>query len=375
MGPSVEEIGGFASNRIMTTLQERYQAAVFSRDLWKEMGRLGLLGMTVAEEYGGSGGSGRELAVSLAEFARTGCDLGLTLSWITHLALCVKSIESFGTEEQKKRYSPRLVSGEWVGAAAVSEPDTGAHPGRMQTTAREAGVGFSIDGRKMFITDGPEADLLVVMTVTGEDSQGGKELTAFLVESSAPGFEEKQMDLNFLATSPHAEITFKGVEVGHDAMLGRRGDGHSAYSKAAFARERSLVLAAFPGLFTAAADAARERFVKKKGGFDIKGQVAYDWMHHLSALEAYRRLSEQLVDEALDHPQRWKNSIDLLIYLGISYARWSTWIAEFAKAQKLAPCFPLDIMLRDMKLITVGEGLLLKQGLKRYIADAGEQVF
>ncbi len=125
---------------------------------------------------------------SLGEFTRAGCDLGLTLSWITHLALCVKSIESFGTEEQKKKYIPRLVSGEWVGAAAVSEPDTGAHPAGMQTTAAETADGFRIDGTKLYITDGPVADLLVVMTVTGEDSQGHKELTAFLVESSAPGF-------------------------------------------------------------------------------------------------------------------------------------------------------------------------------------------
>ncbi len=156
-------------------------------------------------------------------------------------------------------------------------------------------------------------------------------------------------------------------------VAGAKVTAHTAKPRSA--RERSLVVAAFPGLFDAAAGAARERFVEKKGSFDLKGRSAYDWVHHLSALEAYRRLlSERLVDDALNHPQRWRGSIDLLIYLGISYAKWSSWIAEFADAQKLAPYFPLDIMLRDMKLVMVGEGLLLKQGLKRYVSDtdAGE---
>lgn len=368
MAISVKEISSFASNTVFQTLGGRYEACAFSREIWQEMGALGLLGITVAEEYGGSGGTALEFATSLREFTRAGCDLGLTLSWITHLALCVKSIESFGTDGQKEKYIPRLVTGEWVGAAAVSEPDTGAHPGGMQTTATEAGTGFTLTGTKLYITDGPVADLLVVMAVTGEDAQGHKELTAFLLESSAPGFQAERMDLNFLATSPHGEITFDGVELGPDAMLGRRGEGHSTYSKAAFARERSLIVAAFPGLFDAAAHAARERLVAMKGTFDLKGQAAYEWVHHLSALEAYRRLSESLVDEALNNPQRWRDSIDLLIYLGISYARWSSWIADFAEGQKLGPSFPLDIMLSDMKLVTVGEGLLLKQGLKRFIA-------
>jgi alkylation response protein AidB-like acyl-CoA dehydrogenase len=373
MDALVDERTVFATEQVLPTLRERYEAGEFRRDLWREMGALGLLGMTVAEEYGGSGGTARELAILLREFTRSGCDLGLTLSWITHLALCLKSIESFGTEQQKKKYIPRLVSGEWVGAAAVSEPDTGAHPAGIRTTAVETRAGYRIDGSKLYITDGPVADILVVVTATGEDQKGQKELTAFLVESSAPGFQAKRMELNFLATSPHAEITFEGVEVGTDAMLGNRGDGHSAYSKAAFARERSFVVAAFPGLFAAAAGKARERFIEKVGSFDLKGTAAYDWVHHLSALEAYQRLTEQLVDDALNNPQRWRSSIDLLIYLGISYAKWSSWISEFGDTQKLLPSFPLDIILRDMKLVMVGEGLLLKQGVQRYITDAGER--
>lgn len=331
------------------------------------MGALGLLGMTVPGEYGGAGGSALELARALREFTRAGCDMGTTLSWITHLALCVKSIEALGTERQKEEYLPRLASGEWVGAAAVSEPKTGAHPAGMRTTATRTASGFELNGSKMYVTGGPVADLLIVVAVTGGDEGGRRELTAFLVETALPGFSAKRMDLNFLATSPHGELTFEGVELGAGSVLGSPGDGHSSFSKGAFARERSLVVAAFCGLFDAAAKVVSELLIEKEGALDLKGPDAYAWVHHISALEAYRRLSETLVDAAVNDLERWRESIDLLIYLGISYARWASWIERFSGERKLGPSALLDIMLADMKLVMVGEGLLLKQGVKRYI--------
>lgn len=367
MTPSLSKISSFAAERIHGTLEERYEAGLFSREIWRQMGALGLLGMTVGGQYGGAGGSALELAGALREFTRVGCDMGTTLSWITHLALCVKSIEALGTERQKEQYLPRLVSGEWVGAAAVSEPKTGAHPAGMRTTAARTASGFTLSGSKMYVTDGPVADLMVVVAITGEDESRHKELTSFLVETTLPGFEAKRMDLNFLATSPHGELTFDGIELGTDSVLGDPGDGHSSFSKGAFARERSLVVAAFSGLFDAAAKTAADLLIEREGAFDLKGQEAYTWVHHMSALEAYRRLSETLVDEALTDLDRWRGSIDLLIYLGISYARWASWIERFAGERKLGPSALLDIMLADMKLVMVGEGLLLKQGVKRYI--------
>ena len=367
MTPSLSEVSSFAAEKIRGTLEERYEAGLFSREIWRQMGSLGLLGMTVPGQYGGAGGSALELAGALREFTRAGCDMGTTVSWITHLALCVKSIEVLGTEQQKEQYLPRLVSGEWVGATAVSEPKTGAHPAGILTTATRTASGFTLSGSKMYVTDGPVADLLVVVAMTDEDESGHKELTSFLVETAAPGFEAKRMDMNFLATSPHGELTFDGIELGPDSVLGSPGDGHSSFSRSAFARERSLVVAAFCGLFDAAAKAAADLLIAREGAFDLKGQEAYTWVHHMSALEAYRRLSETLVDDALTDIERWRGSIDLLIYLGISYARWASWIERFASERKLGSSALLNIMLADMKLVMVGEGLLLKQGIKRYI--------
>ncbi len=363
----MDEITAFASKRVLGTLRERYESGSFSRGLWNEMGEMGLLGLTVPPEYGGSGGTGLDLAVSIREFALAGCDLGLTLSWITHLALCVKSIEAFGTEGQKIKYLPRLASGELVGAAAVSEPKTGAHPGGMQTTASRTATGFVLDGRKIYITDGPVAELLVVIAVTGKMPGGNNELTAFLVETSMPGFGSKRMDLDFLRTSPHGELAFEGVELGEDQVLGSLGEGHSRNSKGAFARERSLVLCALPGLFESAAGEAADRLLDEEGAFGLEGGEAYSWMHHMSALQAYRKLTESLVEVAFEDPERWRSHIDTVIYLGISYAKWARWMGDLIAARKLSGGFPLDIMVNDMKLVMIGEGLLLKEGRKRFM--------
>lgn len=367
MIPSLDEVGSFASAEVRGTLKERYQAKEFSRELWRAMGEAGLFGISVGEEKGGRGGGAKDLALAVRRFAHDGCDMGLTLSWITHQALCVESIQRLGTAAQKSSYLWRLMSGDWVGAAAVSEQRTGAHPAGIQTTATPDGDGYILNGKKLYITDGTVADLLVVVAATGIQPDRTKELTAFLVESSAPGFRATPMELNFLSTSPHAEITFEGLRLDSAAVLGSPGEGHSQSSRSAFARERSLVLSAFVGLFSAAARACALGYARRKGRFDLEGNEAASWIHHMSALEAYAGLATDLVELAFDDPARWRGSMDILIYLGISYAKWATWIGDFVVRHKVEPAFPLDLMLNDMKLVLVGEGIIYKEGRRRYI--------
>ena len=367
MADSLVQLRDLASGEVFGTLEERYKNSEFSRKLWERMGEVGLLGMTVPETYGGSGGTPAELARAVEEFTRIGCDLGLSLSWITHLALCMKSIEYFGTQEQKEKYLPLLASGRWVGATAVSEPGSGAHPAGIDTKADSKDSGFTLSGGKIFVTDGPVADLLVVLAATGETEEGRKELTAFIVETDTPGYEARSMELTFLKTSPHGELRFNGVTVGSGSLLAKRGDGHNLISKGAFARERSLVTAAVSGLFAAASRELADIYRQKYKGLDFSGTQAGSWMHHLSAIEAYRMLSTELVEASFLDYERWKRSVGLLIYLGLSYAKWASWIEEFATDKKLDLSFPLDIMLNDMKLVLVGGGLLLKEGRKLYL--------
>lgn len=363
----LDRIKDLASGEVFGTLEDRYQDGEFSRTLWERMGETGLLGMTVPETYGGSGGTPAALAEAVGEFTRLGCDLGLSLSWITHLALCMKSIEYFGTPEQKERYLPLLASGRWVGATAVSEPDSGAHPAGIDTRAEESDSGYTLSGRKIFVTGGPVADLLVVLAVTGETEEGKKELTAFLVETDTPGYEARPLELTFLKTSPHGELYFDGVVLDAGSVLSKRGDGHTLVSKEAFARERSLVTAAVSGLFSAASREAADVYSRKYEGLDFPGTEASSWMHHLSAIEVYRMVSTEMVEASFIDYERWRRSLGLLVYLGLSYVKWASWIDEFTTDKKLNPSFPMDIILNDMKLVLVGSELLLKEGKKLYL--------
>ena len=365
--PVRDEAGGFAREKVFPTLAQRYADAAFSRELWQRMGDAGFLGMTVPERYGGSGGSPAELASALREFAREGCDLGLTLCWITHLTLCVKSIERLGTEEQKRKYLPGLASGEWVGAAAVSEPGTGAHPSKMNTRAAPVDDGFVLDGRKMFTTGGPVADLLLVLAVTGDGEDGVREITAFLVETAASGVSVEPMELNFLKTAPHSVTDFTNVLLGPGAVLGAPGEGHSNASREAFARERSAVLAAVSGLLARAANEVADRYRQKYEGFELDGIEAASWIHHLSALGVYELVSDELVEASFADIESWKRSFDLLVYMGISYLKWSVWLEEFVSGHHMERGFPLDIIIADLKLMQVNEKLLMKEGKKRFL--------
>lgn len=363
---SIEEIEEFARGQVFTSLERRYQEGSFSRGLWRSMGAMGLLGMTVSPEYGGSGGDPVELGRAVDAFAASGLDMGLTLSWITHLALCVKSIEQFGLEEQKQRYLPRLVSGEWVGAAAVSEPETGAHPAGMTTTVVETPDGFTLNGHKMFTTDGPVADLMLVIAVTGGEG-AEKQLSAFVVETATPGCRSENMDLNFLRTSPHGDTTFEDAGLPADSMLGAPGEGHRDNSRSAFARERSLVLSAFAGYFTSAVAQVTARLRSAREGWDLKGGEAASFIHHMSALSVYRRLADEVVEAAFNDTDSWRAAMDLLIYMGISYAKWALWLSEFCEKEQVPPGFPLEVILSDVKLVLIGEGILMKEGRKRYL--------
>jgi len=363
--PSAEAVEDFARSRIFTTLEKRYETGWFDRGLWMEMAELGLLGLTVSEEYGGSGGPD-ELATALRVFAKNSCDLGLTLSWITHLSLLTKSIELYGTDAQKSAYLPRLVSGELVGAAAFSEPMVGAHPGKMTTKARREDGGYVLDGRKLFTTDGPVADVVMVLAVTGE-SEGTKELTLFLLDLPADGCTVSEMPLDFLVTSPHGEFDFNGVKLEPGSVLGGPGMGHSPIGKGAFARERACVLCALCGFFDSLARETADRYRQKYEDMDLDGKAAGSWIHHVSAIEVYRRISTQLVSASFEGGPEWEGSMDLLIYLGLSYAKWGYWIGQFIVENGIEPGFPMDIMLSDMKVALVNESLLIKEGRKRYL--------
>ena len=221
-----EEIVRFAQRQLNDNLIARDRDQVFSRDLWKQCGAVGLQGLPVPEEYGGSAADGLSTAIAL-EALGYGCrDSGFVFSLCAHLLSCVVPLWKHGSDAQKRRWLPGLCDGTLVGVHAMTEPNSGSDAYTMHTRATPDGDGWRINGTKIFITNGPVADLVIVFAVTDASKGFHGGITAFLVEGGTPGFRTSQkIEKMGLRTSPFAELVFEDVRVGPDTVLGRPGAG------------------------------------------------------------------------------------------------------------------------------------------------------
>ncbi|MGA8818973.1 MAG: acyl-CoA dehydrogenase family protein, partial [Xanthobacteraceae bacterium] len=201
-----ETVRAFTADKIAPVADEIDRANAFPRALWPELGKLGLLGVTVEEEYGGAGMGYLAHCVAMEEISRGSAAIGL--SYGAHSNLCVNQIRRNGSAEQKKRYLPKLISGEHVGALAMSEPNAGSDVVSMKTRADKKGDRFLLNGAKMWITNGPVADTLVVYAKT-DRTAGARGITAFIVERTFPGFSTGQkLDKLGMRGSDTSEIVF-----------------------------------------------------------------------------------------------------------------------------------------------------------------------
>ena len=213
----------FAAQHIAPHVMECDEAQVFPKELFHEMGRLGFLGVLVSTEYGGAGMGYAEYITIVDEIAQVCGSIGLSVA--AHNSLCTQHINQFGTEEQKRRWLPKLASGQWIGAWGLTETGTGSDAGGMHTTAVRDGDGWRINGSKNFITHAISGDVAVVVVRTGEkgDSNG---MSAFVVEKGTPGFEggRKENKLGMRA-SETAGLFFDNCYVSNDNLLGKVGEG------------------------------------------------------------------------------------------------------------------------------------------------------
>jgi len=242
-----ENIVRFAQEVLNPGAAERDREQAFSRELWKSCAEIGIQGLPVPEEYGGSGLDPLTCAMAL-EALGYGChDGGLVFSLCAHLLSCVVPLWQQGNEEQKRRYLPGLCDGTLIGVHAMTEPGSGSDAFALRTRAEPDGAGFRINGTKTFISNGPVADLVIVFAMTDPESGYHGGVTAFLVESSAPGFAaSRKLEKMGLRSSPIGELAFTDLYVSEEGVLGGVGAGSRLFSDA-MDWERSCLFASHVG--------------------------------------------------------------------------------------------------------------------------------
>ena len=285
-----ETVKDFADNEIAPRAVEIDQANRFPIDLWPKMGALGLHGITVSEEYGGAGMSYIEHVVAMEEISRASASVGL--SYGAHSNLCINQIYKNGNDDQKSRYLPKLVSGEHVGALAMSEAGSGSDVVSMRLRAEKKGDRYILNGTKMWITNGPHASVLLVYAKTDPDA-GSKGITAFLVEKDFPGFSTAQkLDKLGMRGSDTCELIFDHCEVPEENVVGGVGEGVKVLMSG-LDFERAVLAGGPLGIMQACMDVVipyvheRKQFGRSIGEFQLmQGKIA-DMYSTMNACKAY----------------------------------------------------------------------------------------
>jgi alkylation response protein AidB-like acyl-CoA dehydrogenase len=216
----------FARQEMAPLAKELDEKGEFSMELWRKMGSLGYCGLLIDEKYGGSnlGALGTVLALQAA--GRGGADQGTCLSWASHMVIASLNIQTWGTEEQKEKYLPRMASGEWIGAMALTEPGAGSDASSITTRAVRKGDKYILNGTKMFITNGPICDVVVVIARTDPSKKGSSGCTAFIVDRSMPGwYAGQKLDKMGMRSSPTSELIFEDCIIPEENLLGGEGMG------------------------------------------------------------------------------------------------------------------------------------------------------
>ncbi|AEG70419.1 isovaleryl-CoA dehydrogenase [Ralstonia solanacearum] len=333
----------------------------FPMDAWKQMGDLGVLGITVAEEYGGANMGYLAHMIAMEEISRASASVGL--SYGAHSNLCVNQLHRNGTPAQKARYLPKLVSGEWVGALAMSEPNAGSDVVSMKLRAERRGDRYVLNGTKMWITNGPDCDVLVVYGKT-EPELGARGMTAFIVEKGMKGFSVAQkLDKLGMRGSHTGELVFDNVEVPVENVLGEE-NGGTRVLMSGLDYERAVLSGGPIGIMQACMDVVtpyihdRKQFGQSIGEFQlIQGKIA-DMYTTLQACRAYLYTVGKNLDAlGREHVRQVrKDCAGVILYT----AEKATWMAgeaiQILGGNGYINEFPTGRLWRDAKLYEIGAG-------------------
>jgi isovaleryl-CoA dehydrogenase len=351
-----ETVSSFAQGKIAPRADDIDRSNTFPRELWPQLGALGLLGITVEEELGGAGLGYLAHCVAMEEISRASAAVGL--SYGAHSNLCVNQIRRNGSAEQKKRYLPKLISGEHVGALAMSEPNAGSDVVSMRTRADKKGDRYILNGSKMWITNGPLAETMVVYAKT-DSTAGSRGITAFIVENSFKGFSTgTKLDKLGMRGSDTGEIVFADCEVPDDNVLGVVGNGVNVLMSG-LDYERAVLAAGPLGVMHACLDLVipyvhqRTQFGQPIGRFQLIQAKLADMYVTLNAAKAY----VYAVAQACDRGETTReDAAGAILYA----AERATWMAletiQCLGGNGYINDYPAGRLLRDAKLYEIGAG-------------------
>ena len=356
-----DAVAAFAAREIAPRAAEADRADQFPMDLWRKFGDMGLLGLTVSDTYGGAGMGYLAHMVAMEEISRAAGGIGL--SYGAHSNLCVNQINRNGSEAQKQRFLPGLISGERIGALAMSEPNAGSDVLSMKLRADKLGDRYLLNGSKMWITNGPDCDVLVVYART-DASGGSKGLTAFIVETDTQGFSVAQkLDKLGMRGSPTGELVFQDVEVPAENVLGGVGEGVRVLMSG-LDYERAVLSGGPLGLMQAAMDVVvpyvheRKQFGQSIGEFQlIQGKLA-DMYTTLQACRAYLYAVGRHLDAlGTGHVRQVRKDCAGVILYTAEKATWLTGEAiQILGGNGYTNEYPVGRLWRDAKLYEIGAG-------------------